>query len=68
MRRTLYRPIWLFRGQITKAGLSESLFEQFDDFLRKNGFSAQKGQIRDASIVAASRQRNSRDVYADSAY
>ncbi|MCF8067439.1 MAG: IS5 family transposase [Desulfobacterales bacterium] len=55
------KTIWLFREQITSAGLAEPLFEQFDTFLRENGFSAQKGQIVDASIIAAPKQRNSRD-------
>ena len=55
------KTVWLFREQLTEAGLVKKLFTQFDEFLRKNGFSAQKGQIVDASIVAAPRQRNSRD-------
>lgn len=55
------KTIWLFREQITEAGLIKPLFEQFDDYLRENGFLAQKGQIVDASIVEAPRQRNSRD-------
>jgi len=55
------KTIWLFREQLTEAGLIEKLFKQFDDFLRKNGFSAQKGQIVDASIVAVPKQRNTRD-------
>lgn len=55
------KTIWLFREQLTEAGLTEKLFTQFDQFLRKNGFSAKKGQIVDASIVRAPQQRNSRD-------
>jgi IS5 family transposase len=55
------KTIWLFREQLTETGLIDPLFEQFDEFLRKNGFSAKKGQIIDASIVAAPRQRNSRE-------
>lgn len=55
------KTIWLFREQLTEAGLIDKLFKQFDDFLRENGFSAQKGQIVDASIVAIPRQRNTRD-------
>lgn len=55
------KTIWLFREELTEAGLIKTLFEQFDDFLRKNGFSAKKGQIVDASIVAVPKQRNSRD-------
>lgn len=55
------KTIWLFREQITEAGLIKPLFKQFDDYLRDNGFLAQKGQIIDASIVEAPRQRNSRE-------
>lgn len=55
------KTIWLFREQLTEARLVKKLFERFDRFLRKNGFAAKKGQIVDASIVAAPRQRNSRD-------
>lgn len=54
------KTIWLFREQLTEAGLTRKLFDQFDQFLRKNGYSAQKGQIVDASIVRAPKQRNSR--------
>ena len=55
------KTIWLFREQLKEAGLVKELFEQFDKFLRQNGFAAQKGQIVDASIIAAPKQRNSRD-------
>ncbi len=55
------KTIWLFRELLTEANLIKSVFEQFDGFLRENGFTAKKGQIVDASIVAAPRQRNSRD-------
>lgn len=55
------KTIWLFREQLTEANLIEKLFKQFDSFLAKSGFSAQKGQIIDASIVTAPKQRNSRE-------
>lgn len=55
------KTIWLFREQLTEAGLIKRLFEEFDAFLREKGFSARKGQIIDASIVEAPRQRNSRE-------
>jgi transposase, IS5 family len=55
------KTIWLFREQITEAGLIKPLFDQFDACLRESGFLAQKGQIIDASIVEAPRQRNSRE-------
>lgn len=55
------KTIWLFREQLTEAGVAEELFRQFDKFLGENGFAARKGQIIDASIVPAPRQRNSRE-------
>ena len=44
------KTIWLFREYLTEAGLIKELFRRFNDFLKVNGFSAQKGQIVDASI------------------
>lgn len=55
------KTIWLFREELTEAGLIKELFQRFDTYLKKNGFSAQKGQIVDASIVSAPIQRNSRE-------
>ena len=55
------KTIWLFREQLTEAGLIKRLFQEFDTFLGEKGFSARKGQIIDASIVEAPRQRNSRE-------
>lgn len=55
------KTIWLFREQMTEAGLTKPMFEQFDACLQEKGFLAQKGQIIDASIIEAPRQRNSRD-------
>jgi IS5 family transposase len=55
------KTIWLFREQLTQADLTKTLFERFDRYLRDHGFAARKGQIVDASIVAAPRQRNSRE-------
>ena len=55
------KTIWLFREQLTQAGLDEKLFARFDRELEHNGFAARKGQIIDAAIVEAPRQRNTRD-------
>ncbi len=55
------KTIWLFREQLTEAGRIKRLFEEFEAFLQEKGFSARKGQIIDASIVEAPRQRNSRE-------
>jgi IS5 family transposase len=55
------KTIWLFREQLREAGLIERLFHEFETFLGEKGFSAKRGQIIDASIIPAPRQRNSRD-------
>jgi IS5 family transposase len=55
------KTIWLFREQLTRAGLVEPLFRRFDNFLRNEGFIARKGQIVDASIIVAPKQRNTRE-------
>lgn len=55
------KTIWLFREQLTEARVIKRLFKEFDEFLEEKGFSARRGQIIDASIVEAPRQRNSRE-------
>ena len=55
------KTIWLFREQLSQAGLERTLFKQFDAYLRDNGFAAKKGQIIDASIVQIPKQRNTRE-------
>ena len=55
------KTIWLFREQLGQVGLERKLFEQFDAYLRDNGFAAKKGQIVDASIVQIPKQRNTRE-------
>ncbi len=55
------KTIWLFRETLTNAGVVKQLFNQFDRFLRNNGYAAKQGQIIDASVVAAPKQRNSND-------
>ena len=57
--------IFRFREELASAEVIELLFTQFDQFLRNNGFKAQKGQIVDASIVRVPIQRNSRDENKD---
>jgi transposase, IS5 family len=52
--------IWTFREALTKAGAIERLFEFFDRELRSAGYLAMSGQLVDASIVAAPKQRNTR--------
>ena len=52
------KTVWLFRKQLTRAGAIEGLFATFDAVLKAQGYLALSGQIVDASIVAAPRQRN----------
>lgn len=50
--------IWLFRERLTQARAVENLFARFDKHLTKAGYLAMGGQIVDATIVAAPKQRN----------
>jgi transposase, IS5 family len=52
--------IWTFREALTKAGAIERLFELFDRQLRTAGYLAMSGQLVDASIVAAPKQRTTK--------
>ena len=52
--------IWTFREALTKAGAVERLFELFDRQLRAAGYLAMSGQLVDATIVAAPKQRNTK--------
>ena len=52
--------IWTFREALTKAGAILRLFERFDRELRAAGYLAMSGQLVDATIVAAPKQRNTR--------
>ena len=62
--------IWSFREALTRATLDgkpaiEVLFARFDAALRAAGFLAMGGQIIDASIVAAPKQRNTEEEKRD---
>ena len=52
--------IWTFREALTKAGAAQRLFDLFDRQLRAAGYLAMSGQLVDASIVAAPKQRNTK--------
>jgi transposase, IS5 family len=52
------KTIWLFRELLVRAKAIEKLFDTFDDHLRGHGYLAMSGQLIDASIVAAPKQRN----------
>ena len=52
------KTIWLFREHLVQAGAVDNLFARFDKHLAKAGYLAMGGQIVDATIVAAPKQRN----------
>ena len=49
--------IWRFREALVQAGAVDRLFARFDTHLKDAGYLAMGGQIVDASIIAAPRQR-----------
>jgi IS5 family transposase len=55
------KTLWLYREALTRADAVEGLFHQFDGYLKAKGYLAMGGQIIDATIVPAPRQRNSRE-------
>ena len=55
------KTIWLYRENLGKAGLVDKMFAKFDWQLRAKGYTAKRGQIIDASIISAPRQRNTRE-------
>lgn len=52
------KTIWLFRELLVRARAMDGLFARFDAALRDKGYLAMGGQIIDATIVEAPRQRN----------
>lgn len=50
--------VWLFRERLAKAKAIERLFARFDTVLKERGYLAVGGQIIDATVVPASKQRN----------
>ena len=52
------KTIWAFRERLTQAGAIEALFARFDHAIREAGYIPMAGQIVDASLVSAPRQRN----------
>ena len=51
------KTIWLFREQLVRAAAMDKLFERFDAALHEAGYLAMGGQIIDATVVAAPRQK-----------
>lgn len=50
--------IRLFREKLTEAGALDALFTDFDRQIKERGYLAMGGQIVDATLVAAPKQRN----------
>jgi IS5 family transposase len=55
------RTIWAFRERLVKANAIERLFARFDQAVRAAGYIPMSGQIVDASLVAAPKQRNTEE-------
>jgi transposase, IS5 family len=53
--------IWRFREALAEAGLIDKLFERFGQHLEAAGYIARGGQIIDATIVSAPKQRNTKE-------
>lgn len=49
---------WLCQKRLTQAGAIEILFNRFDATLRNAGYLPMSGQILDATLIAAPKQRN----------
>jgi transposase, IS5 family len=55
------RTIWLFREKLTHVGAIKPLFDRFNAALREAGYIAMGGQIIDATLIAAPKQRNTEE-------
>jgi len=55
------KTVWQYRDQLADAGVVEDLFDDFDGYLKAEGYLAMGGQIIDASIVPVPTQHNNRD-------
>ena len=55
------KTVWLFRERITREGLVEKIFEDFNSGLESKGLIMHEGKMVDASFTVAPRQRNTRE-------
>jgi IS5 family transposase len=55
------KTIWLFRENLTKAGVVKELFDLFTNCLESQGIITRAGSMADASFADAPRRRNSRE-------
>lgn len=51
------KTVWLYRERLKSQGIMDRLFLRFDEALKAQGYLAMGGQIVDASIIQAPRQR-----------
>jgi len=59
------KTIWLCCERLTQAGAIDVLFNRFDMILRNAGSLPMSGQILDATLIAAPKQRNTNAEKAD---
>ncbi|NLM67833.1 MAG: IS5 family transposase [Enterococcus sp.] len=55
------KTVWAFRENLTKSGVVELLFSQFNEFLEAKNLIFNEGKLIDASFTVAPRQRNTRE-------
>ena len=55
------KTVWLYEEMLAQSGKMEELFDAFGAYLDRHGYKAQGGQLLDASIVRAPRNRNTRE-------
>lgn len=55
------KTVWLYRERLKDSGIMEPLFLCFDEALRDRGYLAMGGQIVDASIIQAPRQKMTKE-------
>jgi len=55
------KTIWLFKDELSKVDLAQTLFDTFTQKMMDNGIIAKEGSIVDASFVTIPKQRNTRE-------
>jgi IS5 family transposase len=55
------KTLWHYKNLLAQKGVDKKLFRRFDIYLNRRGYTAQQGQILDATLVEVPKQRNSRD-------
>ena len=59
------KTLWKYRNQLAEAGLVAELFARFKEQLLEHGREFKSGTLVDSSMIAVSRQRNSREENAE---